>query len=306
MESHSEPYSGLTVDPRLQPFRSKAGGTALLILAPILAIAGTAILTGFCLYLYHLYSQDGRFLLFTVLAPIFPVVAAGHLARTGLRLRQEDAVSLLKRDPRRPIVFVRSFVEDSRLVSNVPAGETIGGEKTGLQGDVGIGAFIFRFKKKATLEVSLARALRRVGPFVAIGQPADALAPFGAARLYVSNDHWRTAVAAWVRVAGAVVVQPEASEGTWWEVNHVATSVDLRRVLIIVPNPSVRPLGYARIQSLTARVLPTPLPVRTLPCDAFMFDHNYRPRPLNIGRDTEEGLKPFIDQIRALNALEKI
>ena len=188
----------------------------------------------------------------------------------------------------------------------MPGGETIGGEKTGLQGDVGIGAFIFRFKKKATLEVPLARAHRLVGLFFAIGRPPDALAPLGAARLYVSDDDWRSAVAAWVRVASAVVIQPEASEGTWWEVNHVATSVDLRRVLIIVPNPSLRPLGYARIQSLTASVLPTALPVRPQPCDAFMFDHDYKPRPLNIGRDTEEGLKPFLDQIRALSGLEKI
>ena len=276
----------------------------MFVAAPILAIAGMGLLAGLSYYLYGLF-HDQRILMYGTITLVFPIVGAAYLGRMALQLRQDDALDLLKRDPRPPIVYMRSFFEDSRLVSNVPAGDSIGGERTVKQGEVGLGGLLFRFKKKATLEIQLARALRNVGPFVTIGRPTDVLAPFGAARLYVSNDQWQIAVTGLVRVACAVVLQPEATEGTWWEVNHATTTMNLRRILMIVPDPSLRPLGYARIQSLTAGVLPVPLPVRPPPCDAFMFDKEFKPRPLTIGRNPEQGLRPFLDQLRALSGVER-
>src|SRR5207253_2243724 len=137
--------------------------------------------------------------------------------------------------------------------------------------------------KPASREGRLARALKPIGPFVAVGAPGDALAPLGAARLYLADEEWQRKVEALVKGAAAIVLVPEATQGARWEVTKVARWVDPRRVLVIVPNPAQRPLGYARIQALTAESLPVPLPRDCAAVDAFMFDAKGRPQAIVFG-----------------------
>ncbi|MSO88843.1 MAG: hypothetical protein EXQ89_02545 [Rhodospirillaceae bacterium] len=104
-----------------------------------------------------------------------------------------------------------------------------------------------------------------------------------------------------MRGAAAIVLLPEATDGTRWEVTKVARWVDPRRVLIIVPDPELRPLGYARIQALTAETLPIPLPSDCGKADAFMFDAQGRPQPIVFGRRAKAALRPFAEQVLRLD-----
>ena len=88
------------------------------------------------------------------------------------------------------------------------------------------------------------------GPFIAIGRPGDRLCPLGAARLYVSNEEWKAKVELLVRNAAAVVLLPDKTPGMQWELRFVASVVERLRLLIIVPNRSKRPFGYARVSAL--------------------------------------------------------
>ena len=77
-----------------------------------------------------------------------------------------------------------------------------------------------------------------------------------------------------VRRASAIVVQPELDFGRLWEAVLVSTPVDLSRLLLLVPNPAVRPLRYVRIRDLVRERLGVEAPAqeRCPPCDAFLFE----------------------------------
>ena len=253
--------TGIQPTPRQarQPRRSKLGGAAIIVAAPIIACA---------LFLWLIsFDLDGRLY---VVGFVMLLVAMLAAIRTGRQLRAPDALEVLRRDPRPPVVFLRPFDEDSRTLHATPVGQRQGGARP--ESSSGRGG----------QEHTLALLFRSVGPFIAIGRPGESLATLGAARTYVSDDVWKQEVEALVRRAGAIVLQPELSSGTVWEIELIARRMDRQRLLLVVPNPALRPLRYGRVRLLVEECLGIVLPLAELcmPCDAFYFDHANAPVPL--------------------------
>jgi hypothetical protein len=271
--------------PATRPTRSKVGGLALFLCAAMLA-AGSVY---WAVHAYHTprYTGGGRQLDFEIIGGL--ILLAGAAWNTGRKLRAPSAQYLLAHDARRPVIYLRPFDEDTRRLENYPVGNRIGGRA------------LLQSSKLATRETYLARGLKRIGPFVAVGTPGDRLAPLGAARLYLADDDWQREVEALVKNASAIVLVPETTEGTRWEVTKVVRWVNPRRVLIVVPNPAVRPLGYARIQALTAQMLPVALPRDCAAADAFMFDAQGRPRPILFSRLDTTAFHAFVEQVAQLS-----
>jgi hypothetical protein len=219
----------------------------------------------------------------------FLVILSVGATTAARKMLAPSAEAVLAHDPRPPVVYLRPFEEDERRFDMLPVGRRIGGRA------------VMQASHPESHERRIARVLRRIGPVVAVGAPGDSLAPLGAARLYLADDEWQKKVEELVRGAAAIVLVPETSEGTRWEVTEVARWVDPRRVLMIVPNPSLRPLGYARIQALTAATLPVPLPRYCENADAFMFDTTGRPQPIVLARGEKSALQPFFEQLQALS-----
>ena len=266
-----------------QPMRSRLGGIAMLVGAVVLACGAVA----WAVYAYYVETSD------LVLKTDFELSVLGLCGAVGAfvvgrKLLAPDAQTVLARDPRRPVVFLRPFGEDSRRVHGLPLGVRSGGRR------------VANDSRPASWEEKIARPLRRIGPFVSVGAPGDKLAPLGSARMYLSDDDWQAEVLDLIRRAAAIVLQPDTTAGTRWELDKVAQLVDPRRLLVIVPNPDARPLGYARIQALTAETFSRPLPTECSRVDAFVFDENGRPQPIVFGRRAGTALQSFIEQVQAL------
>lgn len=206
---------------------------------------------------------------------------AGALLVTALVIRHgwqqmlPNGFDVLKRDPRPPVLFLRSFFEDDRR-----ARDDI--EKDILQGNAGH-------------ESALKAAFRSVGPFLAIGKPDEDLHPIGASRLYVTEDAWQTVVLSLINSAAAVVLQPDGTPGTRWEIAQVAAHLDPRRLLILTPNPNLRPLGYRRVRASVAEYFR--LPEAPGPCDAFVFEDGLW-KPLSLDADAHLVVaRHFIDRL---------
>ncbi len=262
------------------PIRSRWAGV-------LLVIAGPVVIATLLIASYVRFGDAIDDFRLWILALGFAVMAIAKVIDIGRRVQEPDGWDLMRRDPRPPVIYLRSFVEDRRVTSKEPLGRREGGA-----------AVTSVRTKPASREPRLAHAFQSIGPFVAVGAPGERLAPIGAARIYLSDDTWQTTVATLVERAAVVVLQPEVTPGTWWELHLVIDTVDLRRVLLLVPNPALRPLGYERVHSLTSQVLPVPLPEHPAACDAFMFDDERRPQPLTFGRTPARALQPFVAQVR--------
>jgi len=107
--------------------------------------------------------------------------------KRGKQLGAGSAQALLAEDNRPPVVYLRSFQDDS-----VEAEGTLSAERVANMGAVG-GAILAVLDYEGgtmTEEEQLAEALRDVGPFVAVGKPGEKLPQLGAARMYLQDSEW--------------------------------------------------------------------------------------------------------------------
>ena len=105
------------------------------------------------------------------------VVAAMYAMFTRARRVSQPSADVARQgDPRPPILFLRSFLDDGYklkervLVAGVPINQPL------------------------RMEEALAVRFHDFGPFLAVGEPGEGLPQLGAARAYLSDDQWQAAV----------------------------------------------------------------------------------------------------------------
>ena len=138
-----------------------------------------------------------------------------RLVEKGMQMRVKDGLSALKADPRRPVLYLRSFDDDDVDDPNPPAnGYTL---------------------RRRYYEEGFVNALRSLGPVISIGKPNEPLPQIGTARLYVSDEEWRTAVDFFLSQAAAVVILVGKTPGIWWEIEYALKAVPPERLLFFFP-----------------------------------------------------------------------
>ena len=124
-----------------------------------------------------------------------PILAGiGALSRLIRRMFARDGSRLLDESSDPPVLFLRSFEDDS-------AGRVAG------SGDI--------YEQRE--EASLQRMFRTAGPVVAIRRPGTLLPETGAARIRVSDNDWKETVTSLIRRSRFVVVRVGATQGLLWE-----------------------------------------------------------------------------------------
>src|ERR1700733_11664337 len=174
--------------PPNKPLRSRLGGVAMLPLSLLIAC-------GTVWWVVHVFNNTNfdddaavrSFILFLIFASLFMVLAV-RLVGIGRQLMAPDAEQVLAHDKRDPVVYLRPFAEDTRVIYALPLGKRNGGEK-----------IVNRPVARAAHEHLLKHELQHIGPFVAVGKPGDKLAPLGAARFYLAENEWQEKVDAQLR-----------------------------------------------------------------------------------------------------------
>jgi hypothetical protein len=126
-----------------------------------------------------------------------------------------------ERDRRPPVLLLRSFGDD--LVSVAPMFRA----RTFRAGPAAV--------RQRTLEECLEQALWRYGPVIAVGLPGETLPPAGAAREYLPNEQWRTAVRERIAEAHLVVVILGRTVGLRDEYRMLAECGALEKVAAVFP-----------------------------------------------------------------------
>jgi TM2 domain-containing membrane protein YozV len=160
---------------------------------------------------------------------LFPSLAAFLLsARTGFQLLRSgwkyDVVSaeqLLARDPRPPVVYLRSFEADREIFLR-PAGFW---NKAA--------TVFYDYAVTFSPEQELAEILNRVGPVIAIGKPGEPLPELGAARLYVGDADWKAKVTDMLARSRLVIIRTGSTPNLQWEIEQTMARVPRRQILFV-------------------------------------------------------------------------
>lgn len=203
--------------------------------------------------------QAALLLLAALLFPLF------HLVR---KLTAPSAEEILAKDPRAPVLLLRSFKIDTDQVLR--------------QWGIRVaGAMISGHPQTKSPEQAFVAELQRIGPVVAIGQPGERLPKLGAARMYVAQDQWQAKVRELSSRAALIVLGIGETDGLFWEVERVVREADPTRVLLYEPPVlKERDRIYQRFQERANKVLPKPLPAELGLARYIGFHADWTPAPL--------------------------
>lgn len=189
-------------------------------------------------------------ILFLVLCVVAPL-AGGRLYVLGKELGARSAASAMALDPRPPILYLRSFQDDRVTAKGREFASIVGG--SGLLTLLGLVTLTLT----ETEEEQLAKALKRAGPVIAIGQPGEPLPGLGAARAYLNNADWHEWVHQYMSKAQLVVLRAGDTDGLWWELGSVAEQVKPGKLAILLPYDAEQ---YEAFRQRAESVLPCHLP----------------------------------------------
>jgi hypothetical protein len=190
------------------------------------------------------------------LAGALTVTLTAAVVTLGRRLKSQTLESILERDKRPPVVYLRPFKTDQQRASPLA---------------------------RKRYEQVLARPFRKVGPFVAVGDPTERLPQLGAARTYADDVEWTDTVADLTARAGVIVLQAGQSEGLGWEIEHVLGLHQPERVLVALPvqgsrGEPTREEAYNAFRRAFGHLFPRPLPPTIGTSRVLSFEADWTPR----------------------------
>jgi TM2 domain-containing membrane protein YozV len=161
-----------------------------------------------------------------LVAFVFVLVARVSVLRfrSGWKYEARTAEEVLASDPRRPVVYLRSFGVDDQFQITT----------SGLWARI---MALLNYVASVSPEQEMAFFMERIGPVVAIGKPGERLPELGAARLYVEDDEWRRVVGNFMNDAALVVIRAGETANLWWETEEALTRCSPERVMIVALEP---------------------------------------------------------------------
>jgi peptide/nickel transport system permease protein len=157
----------------------------------------------------------GSFALCFVLLPLGLM-----LLRHARRLSMATVADVRRSDPRRPVLYLRSFGDDVAPIRR----------RFGL-----LGLLLPFVPEHVTLEEAVVDAMWSQGPVIAIGRPGESLSPLGAARVYLGDEEWQNQIEGWLAEATAIVCVLGSTSGLDWEFAQIRTRELLTRVVAVDP-----------------------------------------------------------------------
>lgn len=121
------------------------------------------------------------------------------------------------RDGRQPVLLLRSFSDDRLIVRGTRVEQV----------------------SEIRLEEALSPVLRKLGPFVTIGEPGE-LAVAGAARAQYPEQVWRTTVEQLMDRASMIVLFAGLGENLQWEISTLLARGHMSKLVIVLPRTDLR------------------------------------------------------------------
>jgi hypothetical protein len=134
-------------------------------------------------------------------------------------------------DPRPPVILMRAFEREGQAF--------VVGELS----KYGQYARGVRYPKQPNALISLDEYLRpaierRIGPFLALGNPQDYYTPAGAVRAYFKDETWMDEFRELAQRAGCLLLEASESSNLRWELQHLRQCSLHDRVVVVAKHPT--------------------------------------------------------------------
>ncbi|HXF27266.1 MAG TPA: hypothetical protein VN610_08330 [Bryobacteraceae bacterium] len=163
-------------------------------------------------------------------------IVGSRLFNEAQRIAALRVAEIRKLDDRIPVLFIRSFSDDSRRLERR------------------FSIVKFFAPKTLTLEEAVVNRSWGVGPVIGIGKPGEKLGPLGAAREYIEGDAWRDRIEHLMGESRLIVSVLGYTEGLLWEYEDLVRLGHLSKLLLVFP-PVGLPLAN-QLWQLFQTVLP--------------------------------------------------
>ncbi|MET0661745.1 MAG: hypothetical protein ABWZ42_01310 [Ilumatobacteraceae bacterium] len=144
------------------------------------------------------------------------------LWRAARALGRARVREVLAADPRPPVLYLRSFADDS-----VPLPIIASARRPLFE--------LFSVRGADPFEECVAWELDSYGPVVAVGRPGGRLASLGAAREHLPNDTWHDEIQSRMRDAGWIALAPGDTDGLAWELEAIVSGGHLDKTIFVFP-----------------------------------------------------------------------
>jgi hypothetical protein len=186
-------------------------------------------------------EQPGKMMMSLVVLFI-AIYVVTKLWRQGRRHAAIDADAAQRSDSRRPILYLRSFQDDPRLMeAEWDFVGRIGYRRAGhRQEDGPIARLISRIptgtlNSGGRLEENLTGVVAPIGPFVTVGAPGEPLPQLGAARVYFATDSWQGAVIKLMDRAQLIVTVAGPTTSIRWELDTILNRNAWPKLVVLMP-----------------------------------------------------------------------
>lgn len=180
--------------------------------------------------------------------------------RRGQKLVALTAEELLSKDARPPVLYLRSFEEDT-ITSQWSEFKKASDYFNPLGKNMDLGA---------TEEMNLARVMKQIGPFITIGRPSEKLPELGAARIYFEASCWQEKVAQLIGRSrlvvfrfGTAVCDPfllrvVSLPAIFWEFQKASELLSPKSLLLLIAHSTAK--EYDVFRRNLSNYFPHPLP----------------------------------------------
>lgn len=192
----------------------------------------------------------------------YEAMLIGSALLISIAVSQKKTDKLREKDKRKPILYLRSFLDDNETTLNpCTSMSTILGIDppyyvlTGYGLEEGlryrIGKIIIKYgysfwpsrlirlffgNPLDTSEEQLTNYFKRYGLVVAIGKPGEKITTLGASRIYVTNDEWQQTVIDLLNESQIILLQPSTTNGVWWEIDKVFKNCEPENIILCMVN----------------------------------------------------------------------
>lgn len=238
------------------------------------------LLSAFALWTFIWLSRMNNIILNTI-AIALTLFGADYF-REGKQETQDTLEEKLKKDQRKPVLWLRSFDRDYIGIKwSFFSLRTITRNLFLHPDFYNKGAFT----DYSTFEGELVNRIDKIGPVVALGRPGEKLPPLGASRAYVAHTDWKEEIKSLIIKSQKIVLILDFSKSVIWELNEIFQNGQLKNLTIVIPdNHTNWQTGYAELSNQFS-FLPKVLPENAI---AIGFKDNWTNRILTLP-DIETG-----------------